>query len=71
MLKLKCFSCFEVVVMIFIFSYIGIAILICSLVAMLTEVVVKSVIDLGSLVVDSTVVVFFGNKCNRSMKYNQ
>ena len=37
MLKLKCFSFFDFVVMIFIFSYIGIAILICSLVAMLTE----------------------------------
>ena len=37
MLKLKCFSFFEVVVMIFIFSYIGIAILVCSLVAVLTE----------------------------------
>ena len=37
MLTLKCFSFFEVVVMIFIFSYIGIAILICSLVTMFTE----------------------------------
>ena len=37
MLKLKCFSYYEVVVLIFIFSYIGIAILICSLVAMFTE----------------------------------
>ena len=37
MLKLKCFSYYEVVVVIFLFSYIGIATLVCSLVAMLTE----------------------------------
>ena len=37
MLKLKCFGYYEVVVVIFLFSYIGIAILVCSLVAMLTE----------------------------------
>ena len=37
MLKIKCFCTSDVIATIVIFSYIGIAILICSLVAMLTE----------------------------------